>query len=294
MPRTREPVPNVHTPQSSDARSSERLRRGERMLYIAQVLRSEPYRVHSLNAFMQTLGAAKSTISEDIAALRIAFQRFGLGRIETLAGAAGGVRFVPERDLRRIRVVAEELAAKLRSPARVLPGGFLYTTDLLSTPSVVEQVGEAFAAYFADRRPDVVLTMEVKGIPIAFMTARAFNVPLVTIRRAGRVTEGPAVTVSYLSGSSRMVQQMSLPLRAVRTGQRVLFIDDFLRGGGTVRGMYDLMREFRAEVVGVGVLIASREPVQKLVDDYFALLVFEGIDERGGPLVRPSDQVLAL
>ncbi len=276
------------------ARGPNRLRRGERMLYIAHLLRAEPYKVHSLNAFMQTLGVAKSTISEDIAALRSAFQRFGFGRIETLAGAAGGVRFVPERDPRRIRAVAEELSAKLSAPHRLLPGGFLYTTDLLSTPATVEQVGEAFATYFSDRRPDVVLTMEVKGIPVAFMTARAFNVPLVTIRRAGRVTEGPAVTVNYLSGSSRMVQQMSLPLRAVREGQRVLFIDDFLRGGGTVRGMYDLMREFRAEVVGVGVLIASREPRQKLVDEFFSLLVFEGVDERGSPIVRPSDAVLAL
>ncbi|MDR5709326.1 MAG: pur operon repressor [Armatimonadota bacterium] len=273
---------------------SPRLRRGERMLYIAHLLRAEPYKVYSLNVFMQLLGVAKSTVSEDVAALRVAFQRFGLGRIETLAGAAGGVRYVPERDPRRIRVVAEELSAKLSTPHRLLPGGFLYTTDLLSTPSIVEQVGEAFATYFGDRRPDVVLTMEVKGIPVAFMTARAFNVPLVTIRRAGRVTEGPAVTVNYLSGSSRMVQQMSLPLRAIREGQRVLFVDDFLRGGGTVRGMYDLMREFRAEVVGVGVFIASREPREKLVEDYFALLVFEGTDERGGPVVRPSDAVLAL
>jgi hypothetical protein len=54
------------------------------------------------------------------------------------------------------------------------------------------------------------------------------------------------------------------------------------------------MREFRAEVVGVGALVASREPRHKLVEDYFALLVFEGTDRRGHPVVRPSDQVLAI
>lgn len=261
------------------------------MIAIADALRSAPYRVHPLSAFAQLLGTAKSTVSEDVASLRRAFDRFGLGHIETLPGAAGGVRFVPRRDPRRIRAVAEDLAARLRAPSRLLPGGFLYTTDLLSTPSIVERIGEAFATYFADRRPDAVLAMEVKGIPIALMTARAFNVPLVTIRRAGRVTEGPAVTVNYISGSSRLVQQMTLPLRAVREGQRVLFVDDFVRGGGTVRGMYDLMREFRAEVVGVGTFIVSGEPRQKLVDDLFALLVFDGADERGTPVVRLSDAV---
>ncbi|MFN3285353.1 MAG: pur operon repressor [bacterium] len=275
-------------------RRPHRLRRGERMIAIAHALQSEPYRVHRLSTFVEALGAAKSTVSEDVASLRRVFERFGLGRIETLSGATGGVRFVPQRDPTRIRRLAEELAAKLSNPARLLPGGFLYTSDLLAIPSVVEQVGEAFATYFADRRPDVVLAMEVKGIPVAFMTARAFHVPMITIRRAGRVTEGPAVTVNYVSGSSRMLQQMTLPLRAVREGQRVLFIDDFVRGGGTARGVVDLMREFRAEVVGVGVLVASREPRHKLVDDYFALLVFEGTDRRGQPVVRPSEQVLAI
>lgn len=264
------------------------------MIAIADALRSEPYRVHPLGTFTQLLGAAKSTISEDVASLRRAFERFGLGCIETLPGAAGGVRFVPRRDPRRIHAVADELAARLRTPGRLLPGGFLYTTDLLSTPSIVERIGEAFATYFADRRPDVVLAMEVKGIPIALMTARAFNVPLVTIRRAGRVTEGPAVTVNYLSGSSRLVQQMTLPLRAVREGQRVLFIDDFVRGGGTVRGMYDLMREFRAEVVGVGAFIMSSDPPDRGLDNFFALLVFGGADDRGAPVVRPSDTVMRI
>jgi len=264
------------------------------MICLADQLRAKPYYVHPLGEFASTLGAAKSTISEDLAALRLTFEHFGLGRVETLAGAAGGVRYVPRRDPSRIRVVAEELAERLRAPGRLLPGGFLYTTDLLSTPSIAERVGEAFATYFADRRPDIVLAMEVKGIPIALMTARAFNVPIVVIRRAGRVTEGPAVTVNYVSASSRTVQQMALPLRAVREGQRALFIDDFLRGGGTARGVFDLMREFRADVVGVGMFIATREPERKLVEDVFSLLRFEGADDRGNAIVRPSEDVAAI
>ena len=74
------------------------------------------------------------------------------------------------------------------------------------------------------------------------------------------------MTVNYVSGSSRTVQSMTLPLRAVPAGARALFIDDFLRGGGTARGVYDLMRECRAEVVGIGVLIEAAQPREKLVD----------------------------
>jgi len=273
----------------------DRLRRGERMVVMAQILTNQPYKVFSLTEFAQMLGAAKSSISEDLAFIRGAFERFHLGRVETLPGAAGGVRFLPSRTPEQIRALAETLCQRLRDPSRVLPGGFLYTTDLISTPALAAQIGEAFATFFSDRRPDVVLAMEVKGIPLALMTARAFNVPLVTIRREGRVTEGPSVSVNYVSGSSRVVQSMTLPLRAIPEGAKALFIDDFIRGGGTARGVYDLMREFRAEMVGIGVLVETAQPREKLVSRYVSLLIYEGMDEATREvIVRPSRWVLEL
>jgi len=264
------------------------------MVTIAHRLFQEPHTVFPLGTFTEALGAAKSTISEDIASLRQTCERFQLGRIETLAGATGGVRYTPFRTAGQIRAIAEDLARRLRDPSRILPGGFLYTADLLSLPSLVLSLGEVFATFFAERRPDVVLSMEVQGIPLALMTARAFNVPLVTARRGGMGTEGPTVGVNYVSGSSRTVQSMTLPLRAVPPGARALFIDDFLRGGGTARGVYDLMREFQAEIVGIGVLLEAAEPKEKLVDQHVSLLVLEGIDEaRGAVHLAPSRWALS-
>ncbi|MBI3997696.1 MAG: pur operon repressor [Armatimonadetes bacterium] len=271
-----------------------RLRRGERMVVMAHRLMATPHRLISLATFADLLGAAKSTISEDLAFLRGVLERFGLGRVETVAGAAGGVRYSPHRTPQQIRALVEDLCARLREPGRTLPGGFLITTDLISAPALAAEIGEVFATVFEDARPDVVLTMEVKGIPLALMTARAFNVPLVTIRRGGRVTEGPSVTVNYVSGSSRMVQSMTLPLRAVPEGARVLFIDDFLRGGGTARGVYDLMRECRAEVAGIGVLVETEQPADKMVDRYVALLTYAGVGADGSALVHPSRWILSM
>jgi purine operon repressor len=258
------------------------------MVVAAHHLLNAPNRLFSLGTFVELLGAAKSTISEDLGYMRQAFDRFQLGRVETLAGAAGGVRYLPYPGKERIRALVDDLTRRLRDPARVLPGGFLYTTDLISTPRYAAALGEAFARFFAESRPDVVLTMELKGIPLALMTARAFDVPLVTARRGAHVTEGPMVSVNYVSGSSRLVQAMTLPVRAIVPGARVLFIDDFLRGGGTARGVYDLMREFRAEVVGIGVLIETAAAKAKMIDRYTSLVVFDGVDERGSVLVSPS------
>jgi len=265
-----------------------RLRRGERMVVIAHRLLTHPYQLFPLSTFMELLGAAKSTISEDLGFLRQAFDRFHLGKVETLAGAAGGVRYLPHMTRDQIRTLVEDLCRRLRDPARVLPGGFLQTTDLISTPQFAVPIGQAFATLLGDVRPDVVLTMEVKGIPLALETARAFNVPMVTIRRGGRVTEGPSVTVNYVSGSSRLVGQMTLPLRAIQPGAKAIFIDDFLRGGGTARGVVDLMKELRAELIGIGVLIETGVPKEKMAERYLSLIVYEGTNEHGEVLVYPS------
>ena len=265
-----------------------RLRRGERMVAIAHRLLTHPYQLFPLSTFMELLGAAKSTISEDLGFLRQAFDRFHLGKVETLAGAAGGVRYLPHMTRDQIRTLVEDLCRRLRDPARVLPGGFLQTTDLISTPQFAVPIGQVFATLLGDVRPDVVLTMEVKGIPLALETARAFNVPLVTIRRGGRVTEGPSVTVNYVSGSSRLVGQMTLPLRAIQPGAKAIFIDDFLRGGGTARGVVDLIKEFRAELIGIGVLIETGVPKEKMAERYLSLIVYEGTNEHGEVLVYPS------
>ncbi len=267
---------------------SGRLRRGERMVVMAYHLLNAPQRLFSLGTFVEMLGAAKSTVSEDLGFMRQAFDRFHLGKVETLAGAAGGVRYLPVRGKDQVRALVEDLCQRLRDPTRLLPGGFLYTSDLTSTPRYATALGEALAGFFDETRPDVVLTMEVKGIPLALMTARAFDVPLVTIRRGAHVTEGPSVSVNYVSGSSKMVQSMTLPLRAVTPGAKALFIDDFLRGGGTARGVGDLMREFRAEVIGIGVLVESTAPRQKMIDRYVSLMEFGGVNDRGEILVSPS------
>ena len=137
------------------------------MVALAHRLLREPNHLHSLSTFAEILGAAKSTVSEDLALLRAVCERFGIGRIETAAGAAGGVRFRPVRTYPQIRQLVESLCERLRDPGRVLPGGFLYTTDLIAAPALAADIGEAFATLFEESRPDAVLTMEVKGIPLA-------------------------------------------------------------------------------------------------------------------------------
>ena len=135
---------------------------------------------------------------------------------------------------------------------------------------------------FIDKDPTCVLTVETKGIPIALMTARALNVPLVVARRDSRVTEGPSVNISFVSGSSKTIHNMSLPKRALPENARVLIVDDFMKGGGTALGMSDLLEEFKAEVIGTAVLVATGSPQEKLIKEYTSLLILNEIDAQKG------------
>lgn len=257
----------------------QKVRRTERIVAITKLLIEKPNHLFSLNTFSNLFGTAKSTISEDLAIIKEAVVNYGIGVIETLPGATGGVRYLPYRTLNQIQDVANDLCQRLANPERLIPGGFLYMSDLLFSPQMMVPVGEIFVTKFAAARPDHILTVETKGIPLALMTAQAFNLPLVMVRRGSKVTEGSAVSINYVSGSSKRIQTMSLPRRALPQGARVLIMDDFMKAGGTARGMVDLVHEVGAEVVGTAVLVATAEPTEKLVQDYCSLVVLHTVNE---------------
>ena len=268
----------------------DRIRRNERLAAMAKILVDSPNKIFTLGTFCDMFGAAKSTLSEDIDILRSVFNQFELGQIDTVTGAAGGVRYRPKVKRPDARQFVSELCQKLSGPDRVLPGGFIYMADVLAQPEIVEQMGKIIASHFYRTEPDVVLTMETKGIPIAMMTARALGVPMVIVRRDSKVYEGPAVNINYLSGSGGRVETMSLSRRAVKERQRALIVDDFMRAGGTTRGMVDMMREFAVTVVGVCVMVSTQEPSKKRLDGVKSLLVIEETDEAAGTaVIKPAN-----
>ena len=270
----------------------DKIKRNERLGAMTKLLINTPNRIHTLSEFCVLFGAAKSTISEDIDLISQSFARFDLGVIETVAGAAGGVRYRAIPSPERARQVLDTLCIRLSEPGRMLPGGFLYTSDITSESATAQAMGEILAARYYDRKPHFVLTMETKGIPIALMTARMLDVPLVIARRDSRAYEGSAVKINYVSGgSTEHIETMALARRAVASGQRALIIDDFMKGGGTLQGMVDLMKEFSAEVVGVGVMIATARPERKRVSGASALLILEGFEpDTGRAIIHPAEE----
>ncbi|WP_127595927.1 pur operon repressor [Paenibacillus lautus] len=259
-----------------------KLKRSERLVDMTQYLLSKPHKLIPLTTFAERYGAAKSSISEDLAIIKDVFESEGLGELQTLAGAAGGVRYIPKLRKDHALRFAEELCQQLQQSDRILPGGYLYMSDLLGQPSLMNEAGKIIATAFSDRDIDVVMTVETKGIPLAYATAAQLNLPVVLVRRDHQVTEGSAVSINYVSGSHKSIHTMSLSRRALKERSRVLIVDDFMKAGGTIQGMVDLLGEFNAEVAGVGVLVESGavETEERLLEDYISLAILSDVDSK--------------
>ncbi|QRG67790.1 pur operon repressor [Brevibacillus choshinensis] len=259
-----------------------KLRRSARLVDMTQHLLAHPHTLIPLTLFAEQYGAAKSSISEDLSIIKEAFEVQGVGLLKTVAGAAGGVKYIPQVKTEEALVFVQELIGQLANPDRLLPGGYLYMSDILGDPSTMAKIGKLFATAYADKNVDVVMTVETKGIPLAYATAMFLNVPVVIVRRDNKVTEGSVVSINYVSGSSKRIQTMSLARRALAEQSRVLIVDDFMKAGGTLRGMIDLLQEFRATVVGCGVLVETTADVsERLVDEYVSLAKLQDVDIKG-------------
>lgn len=256
------------------------MKRSARLVEMTQFLLARPHTLISLTAFAERYQSAKSSISEDLAIIKEVFEEEGIGQLLTLAGAAGGVKFKPLMPKEVALGHIKQICDTLQQPDRVLPGGYLYMTDMLGQPDVLAEIGKMFATAFAHKEIDLIMTVETKGIPLAYATASWMNIPVVIVRSDNKVTEGSAVSINYVSGSTKRIQTMSLARRALKENSRVLIIDDFMKLGGTIQGMIDLLHEFDATVAGVGVFVESGEVEhgERLLEDYVSLATLTTVD----------------
>ena len=180
----------------------EKLSRNNRVVAITKILIETPNKVIGLNRFSELLNAAKSTISEDIVIVREVLEKLGMGSIETISGAAGGIKFIPSMGKQAREEFANELCEALLEEGRIVPGNFVYLTDIMYNPQIVSKAGVILASHFQNMNIDYIVTVETKGIPLAYEVAKSLGIELVIIRKDNKITEGPTVTINYVSGTS--------------------------------------------------------------------------------------------
>ena len=254
------------------------MKRSERLVDMVKYLLARPHTLIALPFFADRYGAAKSSISEDLAILRQTLANDQNGILETVAGAAGGVRYIPFVGKKEATDYLHDLADRIEDPDRILPGNFVYLSDILGSPQDLRQIWQLIATKYAYSNVDYVMTIETKGIVLAQAVSRFLNVPFVMVRRRPKITEGSTISVNYVASSSERVEKMELAKRLLPEGSNVLIVDDFMKGGGTLTGMEELVKEFKGTVAGMCVLCETKYASQKVVDDYQSLIKITEVD----------------
>ena len=248
-----------------------RYKRSERIVFMTQYLMNHPNELIPLTFFVKKFKQAKSSISEDVQIIKNTFLKERLGTVITTAGAMMSKEEAAE--------VIDDVIRLLDEKNRLLPGGYLFLSDLVGNPTLLNRVGKLIATIYMDEQLDAVVTIATKGISLANAVANVLNLPVVVIRKDNKVTEGSTVSINYVSGSSRKIETMVLSKRTLEENSNVLVVDDFMRAGGSINGVMNLMNEFKAHVKGVSVLVESKEVKQRLIEDYTSLVRLSDVDE---------------
>ncbi|MFH2055514.1 MAG: adenine phosphoribosyltransferase [bacterium] len=125
-------------------------------------------------------------------------------------------------------------------------------TTLIAEPAALSSVISRMSDFCREQRATHLAAVESRGFIFAGAVAEKLKLPLVLIRKAGKL---PAATVgeSYdLEYGSATIEVHEDSLKA---GDRVVIVDDLLATGGTARATVNLVEKLGATVVGLAFVI---------------------------------------
>ena len=123
-------------------------------------------------------------------------------------------------------------------------------------PTLMQAIGEEFAARFKDAGITQIVTIESSGIAPAMMAGLILGVPVVFARKRKSLTLiDHLYTSSVHSFTKNETNEISVSKDFVTSEDTVLLIDDFLANGQAVLGLLDIVEQAGAKLAGVGIVI---------------------------------------
>src|SRR5699024_1087998 len=128
--------------------------------------------------------------------LKRTFHERGIGLLETIPGAAGGARFTPYMTKDDAKEFVDSLVNAIDDETRVLPGGYVYLSDIFGQPWFLQRIGRLIATQYLRDAIDAVMTAGPRGVAVAQAVADELNVAFVIVRNGTNVSEGPTRSVA--------------------------------------------------------------------------------------------------
>ena len=153
----------------------------------------------------------------------------------------------------------EELKTRIKEVGTVLPGNVLKVDAFLNhqiDAGLMQRIGQAFAARFADAGITKVWPVESSGIAPAVMTGLALGVPVIFARKHKSLTLNEGLyTAEVYSYTKQVANKITIAQKYVAPDDKVLIIDDFLANGQADSGLLAIAKQADVTVTGAGIVI---------------------------------------
>ena len=110
---------------------------------------------------------------------------------------------------------------------------------------------------------DIILGIEAMGLPLTAPLAMRTGVPMVIARKRNYGLEGE-VEINQQTGYSKG----SIYLNDIKAGERIAIIDDVLSTGGTMRSVIEGVKQTKASIENIVIVVEKGDGMQNLKQDY--------------------------
>lgn len=147
-----------------------------------------------------------------------------------------------------------DLRAKIRDIKDFPTEGILFKdiTTLLKDGPAFRYAIDLLARRYEKERVDIVVAVESRGFIFGGALAHGLRAGFVPVRKLGKLP-GKTIEVEYELEYGR--DALAVHEDAIKSGQRVLAVDDLLATGGTMAASLRLIEQLGGHVVGVAFLI---------------------------------------
>lgn len=148
----------------------------------------------------------------------------------------------------------EQIKAKVRNIPDFPKPGIMFRdiTPLLGDGPTFRLVTEVFTDRFKDQKIDKIVSIESRGFIFGAALAHSLGCGFVPVRKPGKLP-GKSRSITYALEYG--TDTLEIHDDAVKSGERVLVLDDVLATGGTATAARDLAKTIGADVVGCAFLI---------------------------------------
>jgi len=122
---------------------------------------------------------------------------------------------------------------------------FYDITSVLAIPKAFKYCIEKMAEIYKDKQIDAIAAIEARGFIFAAAYAFHENIPLIPIRKKGKL---PGVCLSKKYHLEYAQAEIEVHIADIPRGKRILLTDDLIATGGTLNAARSLLLEGGAEV----------------------------------------------